>query len=174
MFRLFIISFLFLFFIIACNQQHSDQYITWRSDGLIYKGEQNEPYTGKVIDTLMSFIIEYDVVEGMQDGEYTVCLIEGIILMHGHIVKNKITGEWRYYYPNGQLESIGNFKNDVLHGKCVWYYLNGVMKETGAYLHGLATGHWYTYDNEGKLLSIVLYDKGVKINEIKFNSKKDV
>ncbi len=172
MFRLFIIS--FLFFIITCNQQHSDQRVAMRSDGFIYKGDQTELYTGKVIDTLMNLISEYDVVDGMQDGEYTVYTIEGTILMYGHIVKNKLNGEWRYYYYNGQLELIGNFKDGVLHGRSIWYYPNGDIKSEGTYLYGLATGYWYTYDSEGGLLFMVLYDKGVKINEIKYNSKREI
>lgn len=172
MIRLFII--LFLFFIIACNQQRSDQHIARRSDGFIYKGDKTELYTGKVIDTLLNLISEYDVVDGMQDGEYTIYSMEGTILMHGHVVKNKLNGEWRYYYFDGQLELIGNFKDDVLHGRSIWYYPNGGIKSTGTYLNGLATGYWYTYDSEGRLLFMVLYDKGVKINTIKFNSKKDV
>jgi len=33
-------------------------------------------------------------------------------------------GEWRYYYPNGTLESIGNYKNSKAQGKWTYYYSN--------------------------------------------------
>ena len=74
-------------------------------------------------------------------------------------------GEWNYYYPNGQLESKGNFKNDLPEGKWTWYYYNGNLKESGTFLGGLKTGRWYKYNGEGSLISIILYDNGDVIDE---------
>ena len=163
-----------LFFTAACNQYYTDQNIEIKDDGLIYKVGQDIPFTGRIIDTLQHKIVEYDVVKGMKNGEFSLSSYEGIISVYGNIKDNKNIGEWKYFYPNGQLESKGNFNFDNPHGKWVWYYNNGNLKETGTYLNGCKSGTWYIYSMEGALLSIIMYDKGNKINEIKFNRRTDV
>ncbi len=163
-----------LFFTAACNHYYSDQHIEIKVDGLIYKVGHDDPYTGRVIDTLQNKVLEYDVVNGMKNGEFRLSSIEGIVSVYGSIEDNRNIGEWKYYYPNGQLESIGNFNYDNPHGKWEWYYSNGGIKETGTFLNGNKTGTWYRYNWEGSLLSITTYDEGEKINEVKFNPKKSV
>jgi len=170
--RLIIIS--SLFFTVACNQFYTNQNIEIKEDGLIYKIGQDDPYTGRIIDTVQNKIVEYDVVNGMKNGEFSLSSIEGIVSVYGSIEDNRNIGEWKYYYPNEQLESLGNFKNDNPHGKWVWYYSDGSIKEKGTFLNGYKTGTWYRYNLEGTLLSITTYDEGEKINEVKFEPKKSV
>jgi len=99
---------------------------------------------------------------------------EGIVSIYGIIKDNRNIGEWKYFYPNGQLETTGNFNYDKPHGKWVWYYSNGSIKGTGTFLNGYKTGTWYRYNLEGRLLSITLYDEGERINEIEFNPNTNV
>ena len=163
-----------LFFAAACNQYYTDQHIEIKEDGLIYKIGQDDPYTGRIIDTLQNRVLEYDVVNGMKNGEFRLSSVEGIVSVYGSIEDNRNIGEWKYYYPNGQLESIGNFSYDNPHGKWVWYFSNGSIKEKGTFLNGNKTGTWYRYSWEGILLSITMYDEGEKINEVKFKPKRSV
>jgi antitoxin component YwqK of YwqJK toxin-antitoxin module len=163
-----------LFFTAACNQYYTNQNIEIKEDGLIYKVGQDDPYTGRILDTLQNKVLEYDVVNGMKNGEFSLSSIEGIVSIHGSIEDNRNIGEWKYFYPNEQLESIGNFKNDNPHGKWVWYYSNGSIKEKGTFLNGKKTGTWYLYNWEGRLSSITMYDEGEKINEVKFKPKRSV
>jgi antitoxin component YwqK of YwqJK toxin-antitoxin module len=163
-----------LVFASACNQYYTDQNIEIKEDGLIYKVGRDDPYTGRIIDTLQNKIVEYDVVNGMKNGEFRLSSDEGIVSVYGSIEDNRNIGEWKYFYPNGQLESTGNFNYDNPHGKWVWYYYDGSIKETGTFLNGNKTGTWYRYSWEGFLLSITMYDKGEKINEIKFNTNTGV
>ncbi len=163
-----------LFFAIACNQYYTDQNIEIKEDGLIYKVGQDDPYTGRIIDTLQNKVVEYDVVNGMKNGEFSLSSIEGIVSVHGSIEDNRNIGEWKYFYQNEQLESIGNFKYDNPHGKWVWYYSDGSIKEKGTFLNGKKTGTWYLYNWEGSLFSIITYDDGEKINEVKFKPKRSV
>jgi antitoxin component YwqK of YwqJK toxin-antitoxin module len=158
-----------LFFAVACNQYYTNQNIVIKEDGLIYKVGRNNPFTGRIIDTLNNKIIEYDVLNGMKNGEFILSSDEGIVSVYGSIEDNRNIGEWKYFYPNEQLESIGNFNYDNPHGKWQWYFYNGSIKETGTFLNGIKTGTWYRYSWEGNLLSITMYDEGEKINEIKFN-----
>jgi antitoxin component YwqK of YwqJK toxin-antitoxin module len=145
-----------------------------KEDGLIYKVGRNDPYTGRIIDTLQNKVVEYDVVNGMKNGEFRLSSYEGIPSIYGSIKDNRNIGVWKYFYPNGHLESIGNFNFDNPHGKWVWYYYNGNIKETGTFFNGKKTGTWYIYSWEGILLSITMYDEGEKINEIKFNPNTSV
>lgn len=163
-----------LFFAIACNQYYTNQNIEIKEDGLIYKVGQDNPYTGRIIDTLQNKVVEYDVVNGMKNGEFSLSSEEGIVSIYGIIKDNRNIGEWKYFYPNGQLETTGNFNYDKPHGKWVWYYSNGSIKGTGTFLNGYRTGTWYRYNLEGRLLSITLYDEGERINEIEFNPNTNV
>jgi antitoxin component YwqK of YwqJK toxin-antitoxin module len=163
-----------LFFAAACNQYYSDQNIVIREDGLIYKIGRDNPFTGRIIDTLQNKVVEYDVVNGMKNGEFRLSSYEGIPSIYGSIKDNRNIGEWKYYYPNGQLESIGNFNYDNPHGKWLWYYYNGSIKQIGTFLNAKKAGTWYTYSWEGTLLSITMYDEGEIINEDKFKPNKNV
>ena len=163
-----------LFFAAACNQYYTNQNIVIKEDGLIYKVGRDNPYTGRIIDTLHNKIIEYDVVNGMKNGEFRLSSEEGIVSVYGSIKDNRNIGKWKYFYPNGQLESVGNFNFDNPHGKWVWYYYNGNIKETGTFFNGDKAGTWYSYSLSGTLLSITLFDEGEKINEIKFNPNTEV
>jgi antitoxin component YwqK of YwqJK toxin-antitoxin module len=163
-----------LFFAAACNQYYTDQNIEIKEDGLIYKVGRDDPYTGRIIDTLQNEVVEYDVVNGMKNGEFRLSSEEGIVSVYGIIKDNINIGKWKYYYPSGQLESAGNFNYDNPHGKWEWYYSNGSIKEIGTFLNGNKTGTWYRYNWEGGLLSITTYDEGEKINVVKFNPNKSV
>jgi len=84
------------------------------NDGLIYKNGESNPYTGRILDTLQNhLIIEYDVVNGLKNGEFLVSTVEGIFTVYGFIENNKNIGRWQYYYENGQLECTGEFIDDT-------------------------------------------------------------
>lgn len=174
MFKLFLIITSVIFIFVGCNKYYTNQNIEIKEDGLIYKVGQDNPYTGRIIDTLNNNVLEYDVVNGMKNGEFRLSSIEGLVSVYGMIENNLNIGEWKYYYPNGQLESIGNFKNDSPNGKWNWYYPNGNIRETGTFFNRKKQGKWYEYSQDGLLMSIILYDEDVKINEVKLNNFKNV
>jgi len=169
-----VISVLAVFLLVACNQYYSDQHIEIKEDGLIYKVGHDDPFTGRIIDTLNSNILEYDVVNGLKNGDFRVSSMEGIISMYGKVEDNRNIGEWNYYYSNGNLESRGNFKYDLPYGKWEFYYSNGNLKETGTFVEGYKTGDWYQYTENGELISLITYDMGEKLSEVKFNFSMDV
>lgn len=47
-------------------------------------------------------------------------------------------GVWRFYFPNGQMMSEGNFKNDKEEGHVTWYNYDGSIntKQTGKFKNG--------------------------------------
>ncbi len=38
--------------------------------------------------------------------------MSGQVEKYGYIKNNLNVGEWNYFYPNGQKESVGNFKQN--------------------------------------------------------------
>ncbi|GBD86297.1 MORN repeat variant [bacterium BMS3Abin03] len=158
----------------ACNQYYTNQYIEIKEDGLIYKVGRDNPFTGRIIDTLSNTILEYEVVNGLKNGEFKISLFNGNVTIDGKVKNNLNTGEWKYYYDNGKLESHGNFFNDYPQGKWTWYYNNGTVKEEGTFWKGKKTGDWYRYSKDNRMLSIISYDNGEKLNEVKFPADRKV
>jgi antitoxin component YwqK of YwqJK toxin-antitoxin module len=158
-----------LFLIAACSQYYSDQNIEIKEDGLIYKVGQPAPFTGRVIDTLNNKVLEYDVLNGLKNGEFRVSSVDGIMSVYGFVIDNLNNGEWKYFYPNGQIESTGNFLNDNPHGKWTWFYGNGSVKETGTFFEGKKTGKWFTYNQKGMINNMTYYNNGEIVNDVKYN-----
>lgn len=75
------------------------------------------------------------------------------------IAKNDVRTFYAQYYANGQLmatlplDAYGQY-----HGKSVSYYSNGAKQNEGEYSHGMYTGKWNNYDEEGQLTSVYEYD----------------
>jgi antitoxin component YwqK of YwqJK toxin-antitoxin module len=144
------------------------------TDGLIYMRGEDSPYSGRVLDTLENKILEYDVVNGLKNGEFKISTFSGNNSVYGFIKNNKNVGIWKYFYEDGNLESIGGFHEDKPMGKWKWFYQNGNLKSVGIYILGQHEGRWMNYDDEGFLVSIINYTKGEIIREIKFGKPKKV
>lgn len=138
-------------------------------NGLIYKQGKDSPYTGHIIDTLDNKIIEYDVVNGLKHGEFSISNLEGNFSCFGFVEQNKNVGNWKYFYDDGRLESTGDFKDDKPHGKWIWYFQNGKIKSEGNYLSGKPDGRWFKYDYLGHLNLMIYYSNGEIVSEVKFN-----
>lgn len=67
------------------------------------------------------------------------------------------TGEWKYFYNNGQLEEIGSYKSGERTGEWKFYYENGQLGKTGSFKDDDEFGEWKYYDNNGKLTDIGSY-----------------
>jgi antitoxin component YwqK of YwqJK toxin-antitoxin module len=120
-------------------------------DGLIFKKGELTPYTGEINDTLGGKIFKYSVIEGKKSGEFKTYFKSGQLEMIGQIKENLNQGKWTYYYQSGQVESEGTFKDDLPDGKWKWFYENGNIKEEGNYVKGDREGRWMLYDEEGKI-----------------------
>lgn len=143
-------------------------------DGLIYKQGNDSPYTGHVIDTLDKKIIEYDVVNGLKHGEFSISNLEGNFSCFGFVEQNKNVGNWKYFYDDGRLESTGDFIDDKPHGKWIWYFKNGKIKSEGNYLSGKPDGRWFKYDYQGHLNQVIYYSEGEIVSDIKFNIPRSI
>jgi antitoxin component YwqK of YwqJK toxin-antitoxin module len=142
--------------------------------GLIYKLGESLPYSGQIIDTLESKVIKYNVMNGLKHGEFSISTLEGNFSVCGFVENNKNVGNWKYFYDNGSLESVGSFTDDRPHGNWIWYYKSGKVKSEGNYLLGKAEGRWTKYDERGNLNLMIYYSNGEIVSEVKISLPKSV
>jgi antitoxin component YwqK of YwqJK toxin-antitoxin module len=132
--------------------------------GLILDETTNKPFTGKVVDTLSSRILEYQVKDGLKNGKFIISFLNGTTEVSGMIKDNKNEGKWSYYYSDGKIESEGFFKNDLPNDKWTWYFPNGNKKEEGDYSKGKREGLWKIYNEDGTIKEEVLFKNGNQLN----------
>jgi len=82
------------------------------------------------------------------------------------ITRHNVRTYFAQYYKNGQL--IADLSTDEYgqnNGPATYYFENGAVKSSGNFLHGLSSGEWKEYNEEGKLTGSVKYDSnGSRIN----------
>ncbi len=143
-------------------------------NGLIVNPDNQNVYTGRIVDTVQSKIIEYNVVNGEKNGEFIIRYINGNFQIKGNMKNNKNSGVWKYYYQSGQLESVGKFKNDVVSDEWIWFYQNGKKKESGVFVDGKRDGKWNIYDENGNLKSILYFSHGKIITKLDAEESKSI
>ena len=126
-----------LFFISCNNLENCEIEIV---DNLVYKNEVL--YTGKCAfydDNNGKMISSHEYIEG------------------------KFHGTWKFYFPNGQLETKGKFNNGVRIGKWNYYHENGLKSGISKYLNGKKHGVWKVYDENGNLTTEQEWNEGVAV-----------
>ena len=76
------------------------------------------------------------------------------------IMKNNTRTFFAQYYANGNIQA--NLPLDAFgqyHGTGNFYYENGKLQSSGNFNHGLKTGQWKVYDEDGKLTATDNFDK---------------
>lgn len=75
------------------------------------------------------------------------------------IAKNNVRIYFVEFYPNGQVKADLRFDEfGQNHKAAKYYYENGKVESEGVYDHGLKTGEWKNYNEEGNVISIDTYD----------------
>ena len=82
----------------------------------------------------------------------------------GEVVDYAKTGEWTYYYSNGQIKEQGKYEKNKKTGTWKFYHSNGQLWEQGSYKDNERTGKWTGYNEDGKKIRSVDYSSGVLIN----------
>jgi antitoxin component YwqK of YwqJK toxin-antitoxin module len=156
-----IISFLFISTaLLSCRKKEITHGDLTKIKGLLYKNGIKTPFTGREKAKLQGRIIEYNVVDGVKNGDFKISYSEGKPEIVGQMVNDKNEGHWKYYYESLQVESEGNFRNDLADGNWIWYYPDGKMKEEGNFIAGKRDGKWITYEENGKVSSEIKYKNG--------------
>lgn len=76
----------------------------------------------------------------------------GNIQRYGEFKDNKRHGIWRVWYRNGNIWSEGKFENGEADGFRKVYYENAQLRYRGFFSEGKKTGSWKFYDENGKLM----------------------
>ena len=107
------------------------------TNGLLYKNEINEIFTGNVT--------------GIQNGK---------------VVNGLKEGEWKGFYENGNLLWSGFYNNGLNVSKWVEYHNNGKIFTMGHYDNGKKIGVWSFYDKHGKKIADEIYKNGTVTTKI--------
>ena len=80
------------------------------------------------------------------------------VYIEGGYKNDQREGEWKSWYDDGKLWSVGTFKAGVQVGETLTYYENGNLRYSGTYdKHGKRTGKWKFYDEKKNLLETIEY-----------------
>lgn len=63
-----------------------------------------------------------------------------------------LEGEWRAWYPNGEMEELGGYLDDVEHGPWSWWYASGAPMARGRFDEGLRVGWWTFWHPNGVVI----------------------
>ena len=107
------------------------------SNGLLYKNEINEIFTGNVT--------------GIQNGK---------------VVNGLKEGEWKGFYENGNLLWSGFYNNGLNVSKWIEYHNNGKVFTIGHYDNGKKIGVWSFYDKHGKKIADEIYKNNTVTTKI--------
>ena len=118
----------------ACQAELPKSETTVRR-GIVYQRGETEPFTGYVVgkarESYRSQLCSYKK-------EYK---------------EGKLDGTSKFWYPNGQLESVEPYENGQLNGDVIRYYDNGQMKARIPMRDGMRSGGGgeLFWDKHGKL-----------------------
>ncbi|AFH49386.1 Hypothetical protein IALB_1678 [Ignavibacterium album JCM 16511] len=139
-------------------------------EGLLYKDSTSTvPYSGRHKSKILDKVIEYEVKDGIKNGDFILYFPDGKIEMKGKIVNDKNEGEWKYYLPDGTLQTVGIFVNDLPESTWTWFYQDGKIFEQGNFKNGVRIGEWKTFDQYGKLRVLRKFENGEVKDSTVFN-----
>ena len=81
----------------------------------------------------------------------------GQVKMEGGMKGEKREGEWKAYFPDGRVQSIGTFVNGLRTGVATVWQENGNLLQEGFYKEGRHCGKWKFYDEQGDIIKEVDY-----------------
>lgn len=86
----------------------------------------------------------------VRDGEYKAWYPTGQLEFHGLYKEGKRTGGWKQWYKSGQLQSEETYILDVLDGPYVTWYENGQKRIEAHVVQGKYVGHYLSWFDNGQ------------------------
>lgn len=113
---------------------------------------------------------------------FTLYYPDGSIKITGNSWNCQRNGEYKMYYPDGDLLSTFYFKNNVMvdvsgkpvTGVLTYYFKNGRILESDAYRDGIPDGPIRSYHPDGYLISETVYDKHIVTSDRIFDRDGNV
>jgi antitoxin component YwqK of YwqJK toxin-antitoxin module len=91
-----------------------------------------------------------------KQGAYEKRSPEGILLVQAQYKNDTLEGERRYFYKNGQVESIEHFVQGKYHGKYQKFFENGALQVEQMYQNGALNGWSIGYYRSGQIKEKVM------------------
>ena len=89
--------------------------------------------------------------KGELDGNQLLYDEIGNLIAAEHWVDDLLQDSAKYFYPNGETEKEGVFKEGLYEGRWLFYYSNGNIKREGNYILGSPNGQWTFYFENGNI-----------------------
>ena len=145
----------------------TDTPLELREDGLIYKINEDSPYTGEKYNYYESGQKkeESHVLEGQFHGPYVQYFENGKKKETGNYEAGMVHGVYTTWYENGSKEKEVNLVNNLYEGPYVLYYENGQLKETGTYVNSKLQGQTIFWDEEGNFTKSAIFEDNKVVQE---------
>jgi len=89
----------------------------------------------------------------MYNGDTVKRYPNGVIEMKGMMGGGLRQGQWVAFFPNGNVQSECQYKDNVAHGRTTVYRENGTKYWDGFYNKGRQVGKWKYWDEQGQLVA---------------------
>jgi uncharacterized protein len=94
---------------------------------------------------------------GQKTGEWKYYTEEGFLSQISVFNPKDSTVKFKDYFPNGNLEVEGQYKNDLEQGEFIYYYLGGGKKYVKVFEKGQKEGKFFDYHQNGQLAADAIY-----------------
>ena len=103
---------------------------------------------------------------GKMQGEWKYYFSNGAVKSIGKFIDSKKVGLWTYYYENKNIRQTGSYNNDGFYtGEWKWYYRDGSKRITEHYFEGEREGQINEYASNGELIVHGEYVNGIREGE---------
>jgi antitoxin component YwqK of YwqJK toxin-antitoxin module len=125
--------------------------------------EQGKITGGKIYDDTGDILSEGIInEEGSKEGEWKDYYPTGEVRGSGVYKNNQQSGKWSFFYRNGKKEQEGTYLRGLYDGKWTWYYDNGNIWREESYFNGREDGESVEYDIQGNIITKGEYINGEK------------
>ena len=124
---------------------------------IVLKGASGK-VSAKYANGKQSFFCTY--IDNKVEGERKIFYSNGNVYVEGKRLYSENNGLCKTYYPNGNLWEEENYVLGNLHGLCKYYYPNGKLEKEENYYTNENHGVNKYYDEQGKLKQTHIYNHG--------------
>lgn len=89
----------------------------------------------------------------------------GEVQIEGEYKDGQKHGKWIHWYENGEKWLEENYQNGIKHGESVVYYKSGDIEYEANYQNGVPHGEWTFWNVDGDKIKTVIYENGKKVDE---------
>lgn len=97
-----------------------------------------------------------------KEGLFQRFSVEGKIIEEARYLSDSLEGERKFFFPNGNVESIEHYRNNQIHGKFHAFYESGQLKIEQNFVNGALQGESIRYYPSGVLQEKVMLADNVE------------